>query len=82
MVKYGFTVVAPTPIRTAKEWVSSVSDVSAFNEQYPLNPRLTRLELIAPTARAIGILALFSEIFLSLKTKVVLPSLTPISDSS
>ena len=42
----------------------------------------TRLELIAPTAKAIGIFALFSEIFLSLNIKVVLPSLTAISVSS
>ena len=42
---------------------------------------LTKLELIAPTAKAIGILTLFSEIFLSLKIKVVLPSLTTVSRS-
>ena len=42
MAKYGFTVVAPTPIKTAKEWVSKASELSTFKEQYPLNPNLTK----------------------------------------
>ena len=73
--------MAPTPINTANEWVSNVSDVSTFIEQYPLNPRFTRWELIAPTAKTIGIFALVVPIFLSLRTKVVEPSLTEISAS-
>ena len=44
MAKYGFIVVAPTPINTANECVSSASEHSTFKEQYPLNPFLTKCE--------------------------------------
>ena len=37
-------VVAPTPIKTAKECVSRTSELSAFIEQYPLKPNFTRCE--------------------------------------
>ena len=35
--KYGLTVVAPTPINVAKEWVSKTSPDCTLIETYPLN---------------------------------------------
>ena len=74
-------VVAPTPNKTAKECVSRVSAVWTLIETKPLMPRLTNFEFIAPNARIVGIGALFSLIFLSLKTKCLYPSRTAVSAS-
>ena len=62
--------------------MSKASALSTFNEQYPLNPDLTKWEWTAPTANTVGILALSFEIFLSDKIRAVLPSLTAVSHSS
>ena len=82
MAKYGFIVVAPTPIKTAKVWVSNASELSTFIEQYPLKPKFTKWEWTAPTDKIDGMLALLEVIFLSDKIRVLLPSLTAISHSS
>ena len=82
MAKYGLTVVAPTPIKTANECVSRTSELSTFIEQYPLKPNFTRCEWTAPTAKMEGILAWVKLIFLSDNIKLLLPSRTAISASS
>ena len=74
--------MAPTPINTANEWVSKMSELSTFIEQYPLRPNFTKWEWTAPTTKIDGRAALEVLIFLSEKIKVVLPSLTAISASS
>ena len=79
--KYGFTVVAPTPITVAKECVSKHSPDCTFIETYPLSPNLTKFVWIAPTLNRVGIGYLSSEISLSDMTICVIPCLTAISVS-
>ena len=74
--------MAPTPINTAKECVSRMSELSTLIEQYPLIPNLTKCEWTAPTAKTEGILAWEIFIFLSDKIKLLNPSLTATSASS
>ena len=62
--------------------MSKASEHSTLSEQYPLNPCLTKYEWTAPTVRILGILAFLSEMFLSVKIRQVLPSLTEVSASS
>ena len=79
--KYGFTVVAPTPIKVAKECVSKASPDWTFIDTYPLSFFSIRNELIDPTAKSIGIGSFKLESSLSLKINWVTPCLTAISAS-
>ena len=79
--RYGFTVVAPTPIKVANECVSKASPDWTFIETYPLNFFSIKNELIAPTHNNIGIGKLVSDNPLSLKINWVTPCLTAISAS-
>ena len=79
--KYGLTVVAPTPISVANEWVSNASPDWTLIETYPLNLFSIKNVFMAPTLNNIGIGNLSSEISLSLRINWVTPCLTAISDS-
>ena len=79
--KYGLTVVAPTPINVAKEWVSKASPDWTLIETYPLNFFSIKKVFIAPTHNNIGIGNFSEERSLSLRTSWVTPCLTAISAS-
>ena len=79
--KYGLTVVAPTPIKVAKECVSRASPVWTLIETYPLNPRLVKWVLIAPIHKSIGIGSFSSDILLSVRINCLIPSRTDFSAS-